>query len=151
MKKIVILSVIFLLNGLSCKKKEDPAPQVPLTPHEILMSKKWRLWETIQNTSYVIQKGVYRTTNTIEDCVRDNYTTYGNKGSFTYHDAGIPCNPKRDNGGAYYLSKDAKIITVNGKEFKVLKLTPKVLIYGNYDYTVINETTYLSEDSIPSF
>ncbi len=108
MKRLLLLSVVFIVAFSSCKKKDD--------------NKDCKLSEVTLAGSYKISAVKYQTSPTapqvdffdqfVEPCAKDDILTINANHTYVYQDAGTTCNPNGSESGNWSLSGNN--ITIDG-------------------------------------
>ncbi|GEM_PF-650687 len=105
MKKLVILGIIsigFLIVFSSCKKDDDDSK----TKKEMITAKDWKYKSIISTVNGV-------SSDTIEDCIKDDKLSFKLNGTFTTDPGTSLCDGnEKPSDGTWTLTSDEKTLTI---------------------------------------
>ncbi len=125
MKKLLLLALLAASSLSACKKdKEDAKPK---TKSEIIVDKKWRINAATASFTANGRPTTQDLLPFIDDCEKDNFTTYKGDKSFVDDNGPTKCDPtdSQTQNGTWDLSSDQSkiLITYPGQSTETANLT----------------------------
>ena len=149
MKKIIILTVLFSLVFVACKKTKEPIIEKKPTFSELIVNKKWQM------TAFHCSPPLFGDSNfyeTFEPCQKDNYDFYYTNGNLDYNVGEIKCDPNEAqifttdwmiSNDTIYRSKKAEVLEIIKIDNEIMHLRSYQKLAGttykySIEYKVIN-------------
>jgi hypothetical protein len=144
MKKIIMLTVLFSLFFVACKKTNEPIIEKKPTFSELIVNKKWQM------TAFHCSPPLFGDSNfyeTFEPCQKDNYDFYYTNSNLDYNVGEIKCDPNEAQifTTSWIISNDTLYRSKKAEVLEIIKLEDKFMRLRSYQKLAGTQYTYLIE------